>query len=235
MAQVAGPSRVVGRPVVPRALPAGPIGSRTFFDLALPQSWRRKSKKTAPEATESAQPAETEAKEDESVFSEAVQEVVQQEQALKKADNHAYKSAYHKMSHRKLNDISRQVSGMPVDEALIQLQFSEKRAAKNWIKSTLALARDHAEAKGLDRSKLVVAESWVSKGRKVARLDIKGRGRMGIKHHPTARVHFLLKEGKTYEEKRAEDRKKQLNKVKSAGVVREDGKIRRKTVSGWAW
>lgn len=230
MAQVAGPSRVVARPVVPRAV--APVQTRSLFDFALPKSWRRNSQKKE-ETPAPVEPAAEEPK-TESVFDEVVEAVEKQKKA-RRAHEHSYKSAYHKMSHRKLNDISRQVAGMPVDEALIQLQFSEKRAAKTWVKSTLALARDHAVAKGMDRSKLVVSQSWVSKGVKIARLDIKGRGRMGIKHHPSARVHFLLKEGKTWEQKLADKRKKELSKIKSAGVVREDGKIRRKTVSGWAW
>jgi len=71
---------------------------------------------------------------------------------------HRYKSAHHKISHRKLNDLSRQISGLPVDEAIVQMEFSEKRAS-SWIKSTLCLARDHAMDKGLARSKLVIGRS----------------------------------------------------------------------------
>lgn len=139
------------------------------------------------------------------------------------------------MSHRKLNDISRLAQGLPIDEAVVQLAFSDKRSARSWVKSTLALARDHAEAKGLKREKLVVAETWVSKGPKIARVDIKGRGRMGIKHHPSARIHFVLREGKTWAEKEEERKNKVLRRIKGAGIVREDGKLRRKSVSGWAW
>lgn len=139
------------------------------------------------------------------------------------------------MSHRKLNDIGRLVASMPVDEAILQLQFSEKRAARTWVKSTLAFARDHAVARGLRRERLVVQQAWVDKGHKDKRIDIKGRGRMGMKHHPHARIQFLLKEGKTWEEKKAEEHKKVLNKVRSAGMVREDGKLRRKMTDNWAW
>ncbi len=43
-----------------------------------------------------------------------------------------------------------------MDEAIVQMQFSEKRASQ-WIKSTLALAKDHAiNYKGLKPSRLVV-------------------------------------------------------------------------------
>lgn len=53
--------------------------------------------------------------------------------------------------------LSRQIAGLPIDEAIVQMQFSEKRAS-GWIKSTLCLARDHAMEKGLDRARLIVGE-----------------------------------------------------------------------------
>ena len=54
--------------------------------------------------------------------------------------------------------LSRQIAGLPIDEAIVQMQFSEKRASK-WIKSTLCLARDHAMDKGLSRDKMIVGTS----------------------------------------------------------------------------
>ena len=48
----------------------------------------------------------------------------------------------------------------------------------------LVLARDHAIMKGLKREELVVREAWVSKGIFLRRLDIKGRGRAGIRMKP---------------------------------------------------
>lgn len=59
------------------------------------------------------------------------------------------------MSHRKLNMLGQQISGKPIDYAILQMQFSEKRAS-NRIKSMLAIAKDHAAAKGLNEQKLVV-------------------------------------------------------------------------------
>ncbi|KAK8854915.1 hypothetical protein IAR55_003654 [Kwoniella newhampshirensis] len=147
---------------------------------------------------------------------------------------HRYKSDEHKISHRKLNLLSRQIANLPIDEAIVQMQFSDKRASR-WVKSTLALARDHAVDKNLSRDKLVVAESWVSKGPKISRLDIKGRGKYGIKHHPSARIHVVLREGKTKAEQYQERFQRDLRKVRSAGVVREDRVLRRKVISGWTW
>lgn len=102
----------------------------------------------------------------------------------------------------------------------------------------VALARDHAMAKGLKREKLVIgafafplavlsslllqpdsltrtspaAQSWVTKGVYLKRLDIKGRGRFGIKHHPSAKLHVLLAEGRTEEERRREKKQEQWRK-----------------------
>jgi large subunit ribosomal protein L22 len=81
----------------------------------------------------------------------------------------------------------------------------------------------------------MIAETWISKGQKLVRADIRGRGRTGRKEHPSTRIHFLLKEGKTKLEQEERQFQKEMGRVRSAGVVREDGVLRRKVVSGWAW
>ena len=69
---------------------------------------------------------------------------------------HKYSTANFKISHRKLNMLGRQIAGQPIDMAIMQMKFSEKRASKR-IKSMLVVAKDHATAyKSLDASKLVV-------------------------------------------------------------------------------
>lgn len=69
---------------------------------------------------------------------------------------HKYSTANFKISHRKLNMLGRQISGKPIDYAILQMQFSEKRASTR-IMNMLATARDHAvRYKRLQESKLVV-------------------------------------------------------------------------------
>ena len=51
--------------------------------------------------------------------------------------------------------LGRQITGKPIDMAILQMQFSEKRASKR-IKSMLVVAKDHAVQKGLDEKKLLV-------------------------------------------------------------------------------
>lgn len=49
-----------------------------------------------------------------------------------------------------------QIGGKPIDYAILQMTFSEKRAARK-VKDLLVEARDDAQrVKGLQRSKLVV-------------------------------------------------------------------------------
>ena len=81
-----------------------------------------------------------------------------------------------------------------------------------------------------------LAESWVSKEKfGPKKVDIKARGRLGIKRSPFARLNVLLKEGLTKERKLEIKFNKELGKVRSAGSVREDGKLRRKVISDWTW
>lgn len=54
--------------------------------------------------------------------------------------------------------LGRQISGKPIDHAIVQMQFSEKRASTR-IKSMLATAKLHASVyKKMDPSTLVVCE-----------------------------------------------------------------------------
>ena len=118
----------------------------------------------------------------------------------------------------------------------------------------LNLAKKHAtEYKGLSPEKLIVctpflflqtcvafstcflAEAWVTKGENFhKRIDIKGRGRFGVKIHPEAKMSVVLREGKTVAElkKQAEDRK--LKRIVSAGYVREDVPLRNMGPM-WSW
>lgn len=57
--------------------------------------------------------------------------------------------------------LGRQISGQPIDHAIMQMQFSEKRASSR-IKSMLATAKLHASVyKKMDPSMLIVCEcTW---------------------------------------------------------------------------
>lgn len=151
---------------------------------------------------------------------------------------HKFSTAQFKISPRKLQMLADQIAGQPIDHAILQMQFSSKRAAKR-VRATLSLARDHAAAKGLDPRTLVVAEAWVGKGMYLTRVDIKGRGRAGRKDHPSARLSVVLRPGKTWEakaEERLADARKMAQSVGDGGVVRTNRKIvNAYQRPGWSW
>ena len=70
---------------------------------------------------------------------------------------HKYSTTNFKHSHRKLNKLGNQIAGKPIDVAILQMQFSEKRNSKR-IKSMLATAKQHATQKGLDPERLLVCQ-----------------------------------------------------------------------------
>lgn len=152
---------------------------------------------------------------------------------------HKYSTAKFRISPRKLQLLADQIgSGKPLDYAILQMQFSEKRASDR-VKSTLAVARDHAIAKGLDPSRLVVAEAWVGKGKTHKRVEIKGRGRTGVQTRFEAKLSFVLREGKTHQQKFAEKLQKELRIARSigtGGVVRVNRPIiNTHQRPGWHW
>ncbi|KAM0752950.1 ribosomal protein L22 [Meredithblackwellia eburnea MCA 4105] len=164
----------------------------------------------------------------------------QDERRSRKATFHKSSTANFKTSKRKLNDLSRLIAGRTADEGILQLQMSPKKQASRLL-AMVALARDHALAKGMDRSKLVIAQSWVSQGPSLPRVDIKGRGRRGIKHHPSSKLHVLLAEGQTEEELRREKKREQW-RMSIRGLSERDGTGVGKArplinvgVGGWKW
>ncbi|KIY49187.1 ribosomal protein L22, partial [Fistulina hepatica ATCC 64428] len=148
---------------------------------------------------------------------------------------HKFSTAQFKISHRKLNMLGRQISGKPIDHAIVQMQFSEKRASKR-IMNMLATAKDHAiRYKNMDSSKLIVAESWVTKGPKQPYMpDIKGRGRCGKRRHTLSKMSVVLKAGKTLEEQKDEARMKRLKRVASTAIFKEYQPVRNPSPV-WAW
>lgn len=156
---------------------------------------------------------------------------------IEKAE-HKYSTSKFRISYRKLNLLARQIRGKPIGFAILQMEFSAKRAARR-VRSTLALARDHAVAKGMDPHTLIVSEAWVAKGKLIKRIEIKGRARYGIMTHPQARLHVVLRPGKTHEqrdEERFAKARRHVRSIGSGGVVQTNRKIingwKR---SGWAW
>jgi len=163
------------------------------------------------------------------------QEAATKVRKLSKDLLHKYSTANFKISHRKLNMLANQIAGKPIDHAILQMQFSEKRASTR-IMNMLATARDHASRyKKLEQEMLIISEAWVTKGvRPPKRIEPRGRGHFGTRSHPHSKLSVVLKEGKTVEQQKAAARKRKLDKIVSASLVRENKPIRNPSLS-WAW
>lgn len=82
----------------------------------------------------------------------------------------------------------------------------------------------------------------MTKGPYLQRLDIKGRGRFGVKHHPSAKLHVLLAEGATDEERRRVRKRDQwrrsirgLTEGDGVGVGRGARPIINAEMGVWKW
>ncbi|KAF9586034.1 hypothetical protein BGW38_010306 [Lunasporangiospora selenospora] len=107
-----------------------------------------------------------------------------------------FSTATFKTSTKKLRLLANQIKGLDIQNAINQMEFSEKRPSKR-VMNTLAFARTNASTQakyGMDPSKLYVDRAWVGKGDYHRRIKVHARGKYGVMHHPAAHLKFTLKE-----------------------------------------
>lgn len=120
------------------------------------------------------------------------------------------KSPMLKTSTKKLGMLARQIAGKPIEEAIVQMRFSKKKAAKD-IRKHLEYARDEAivkrgmglgDAEGTkgepaeietkegrrmlveDRTGIYVDQAWVGRGSYGVAYDYRARGKLNIMRPP---------------------------------------------------
>ena len=99
-----------------------------------------------------------------------------------------------RVSPQKLNLVAQLIRGKKVAIALSDLQFSQKRIAKD-VKKCLESAIANAENNhDLDVDELVVAEAFVGKALVLKRFHPRGRGRMGKILKPFANLTIVVRQ-----------------------------------------
>ena len=99
-----------------------------------------------------------------------------------------------RVSPQKLNLVAQLIRGKKVEIALSDLQFSNKRIAKD-VKKCLESAIANAENNhDLDVDDLVVAEAHVGKALVMKRFSPRGRGRMGRIMKPFANLTIIVRQ-----------------------------------------
>ena len=99
-----------------------------------------------------------------------------------------------RVSPQKLNLVAQLIRGKKVDIALADLQFSNKRIARD-VKKCLESAIANAENNhDLDVDDLIVAEAHVGKALVMKRFSPRGRGRMGRIMKPFANLTIVVRQ-----------------------------------------
>ncbi len=111
---------------------------------------------------------------------------------------------------KKMGALQRQIQHKPLSHAILQMTFSNKRHSDH-LASLLRNAKQGAVAKGMSPESLVVDQAWVTKGKFVKRMWVKGRGRLAIQRRPRVRIDIRVRDGSTTA-KREEDKKRRAMK-----------------------
>ncbi|KAJ6825452.1 uncharacterized protein M6B38_376215 [Iris pallida] len=99
-----------------------------------------------------------------------------------------------------MNLVAKLVRGMRVEDALMQLQVTVKRAAKDVYQVIHSARANASHNHGLDPDKLLVAEAFVGKGLYLKRLSYHARGKCGIMMRPRCRLTVVVRETTPEEE-----------------------------------
>ncbi|CAI0377044.1 unnamed protein product [Linum tenue] len=105
-----------------------------------------------------------------------------------------------KQSPKKVNLVAALVRGMRVEDALLQLQVTVKRAAKTVYQVIHSARANATHNHGLDPDRLLVAEAFLGKGRFIKRVSYHSKGRHGIKVRPECRLTVVVRETTPEEE-----------------------------------
>jgi large subunit ribosomal protein L22 len=113
------------------------------------------------------------------------------------ADNEARAVARNlRVSPQKLNLVAGLIRGKPVGAALADLEFSNKRVARDVRKCVMSAVANAENNHGLDVDDLVVAEAWVGKNLVLKRFAARGRGRSSRILKPFSQITVVVRESK---------------------------------------
>jgi len=148
------------------------------------------------------------------------------------------KSQFFKTSVKKLGKLAQQIAGKPIEEAIVQMQYSKKKVAQD-VKKHLEYSRDMAivsRGMGLgkvegregepveielkdgkrklvkDRTGIYIDQAWVGRGMYTTSPEYRARGRVNMLRHPFTSISVLLKEEATRIRLSEQKQKKKQNR-----------------------
>jgi large subunit ribosomal protein L22 len=97
-------------------------------------------------------------------------------------------------SPRKLNLVAQSIRGLKVQRALNELDFSQRRIAKDVRKALYSAISNAENNHSLDIDSLVVAEAFVGKNLTMKRVRFPGRGRTHRFEKPFSEITIVVRE-----------------------------------------
>lgn len=146
--------------------------------------------------------------------------------APRRKDNQAIaKARYIKGSERKLNLLAQLIRGKTAQKALIDLEFSHRRVARE-VKKVLEAAIANAENNhSLDVDLLIVREATVGKTMVMKRFHARGRGRSARVEKPFSNITIIVEERNASENPKAKKAKVKAEKAQDK-PAKSEGKAK---------
>ncbi|KAI8850689.1 ribosomal protein L22/L17 [Chytridium lagenaria] len=105
-----------------------------------------------------------------------------------------FKSPNFRISPWKTNLVAKVCRGLPLKEAITQMKFSKKRAGTKVLSLLTRVAASLENNYNSQSNNWVIKQCWVGKGSYLKRMNIQGRGKLGIMHHPSSHVKVVIEE-----------------------------------------
>lgn len=99
-----------------------------------------------------------------------------------------------RISPQKLNLVAGLIRGKKVDQAMAELEFSQKRIAGDVRKCVMSAVANAENNHGLDVNELVVAEAYVGKNLTLKRFHARGRGRGAAILKPFSQLTVVVRQ-----------------------------------------
>ena len=105
-----------------------------------------------------------------------------------------------RISPQKLNLVAGMIRGKKVEQAMAELEFSQKRIAADVRKCVMSAVANAENNHGLDVNELVVAEAYVGKNLTLKRFHARGRGRGAAIMKPFSQLTVVVRQVEAKEE-----------------------------------
>jgi large subunit ribosomal protein L22 len=132
-----------------------------------------------------------------------------------------------RISPQKLNLVAGMIRGKKVDQALAELEFSQKRIASDVRKCVMSAVANAENNHSLDVNDLIVSEAYVGKNLILKRFHARGRGRGAAILKPFSQLTVVVRQ--VEQEKAAKPAKKKSAKAAEAPAAKKtDQKAQKK-------